>query len=249
MSPSRPHLSLVIPAFNEAGRLPGTLAAVVAFVREQVWPVEVLVVDNNSRDETRTLAEAAAAEHPFLRVLAEPVQGKGAAVRAGALAATGDYVFLADADLSMPLPEVRRFLPPLLDDFDVAIGSREVPGAVRYDEPFHRHLMGRVFNAWVRWVAVPGIQDTQCGFKCFTRDAARQLFAAQTLVDFTFDVEILFVARRRGLRIVEVPVPWTFRAQSRVRAGRDSLRMAAGVLRVRWNGWRGVYGPRGKRSA
>jgi glycosyltransferase involved in cell wall biosynthesis len=238
-----PRLSLVIPAFDEAQRLPATLLAVEEFVAAQPYAVEVLVVDNHSRDATRALAAAAAERLPYLRVLAEPRQGKGAAVRTGMLAATGEYAFIADADLSMPLAEVRKFLPPALAGFDVAIGSREGPGAVRYDEPPHRHLMGRAFNRLVKLLAVRGIEDTQCGFKCFTRAAARDLFGRQTLDDWSFDVEILFLAQRLGYRVVEVPIHWYYREQSRIRPLRDALRMMLGVLRVRWNGWRGVYGP------
>src|SRR5262249_32442356 len=162
--------------------------------------------------------------------------------RSGALAARGDYVFFADADLSMPLAEIPNFLPPVLAGADLAIASREASGAVRYDEPVLRHLLGRVFNALVRATLLPGIHDTQCGFKCFTRAAARELFTAQTLDGFTFDVELLYLARRRGYRIVEVPIHWRFQPHSRVHPVRDSLRMAAGVWRVRWNAWRGVYG-------
>jgi glycosyltransferase involved in cell wall biosynthesis len=238
-----PRLSLVIPAYDEAERLPATLLAVEEFVAAQPYAVEVLVVDNNSRDATRALAAAAAARLPYLRVLAEPRQGKGAAVRTGMLAAAGDYLFIADADLSMPLVEVRKFLPPALAGFDVAIGSREGPGAVRYDEPPHRHLMGRAFNLAVKLLAVRGFEDTQCGFKCFTRAAARDLFGRQTLDDWSFDVEILFLAQHLGYRVVEVPIHWYYREQSRVRPLRDALRMLLGVLRVRWNGWRGVYAP------
>jgi len=247
-----PRLSLIVPAYDEAARLPSTLQAIAEFVAAQPFAVEVLVVDNNSRDSTRELAAAAAERLPYLRVLAEPQQGKGAAVRAGMLAAAGEFLFIADADLSMPLAELRKFLPPALDDFDVAIGSREAPGAVRYDEPPHRHVMGRVFNLLVKLLAVRGFEDTQCGFKCFRRAAARDLFRRQTLPDWSFDVEILFLAQRLGYRIVEVPIHWYYREQSRIRPLRDSLRMLLGVLRVRWNGWRGVYQagdrPQGRRN-
>jgi glycosyltransferase involved in cell wall biosynthesis len=244
MTEARPFLSLVIPAYNEEARLPETLRQVAEFARSETRPLEVLVVDNNSRDRTVEIARAAAAELPFLRLLSEPRQGKGAAVRAGALASAGEHVFFADADLSMPLSEVRNFLPPVLINAEVAIGSREAPGAVRYNEPPLRHLMGRIFNLLVRIVLLPGVQDTQCGFKCFSRAAAQELFTAITLLDWTFDVELLFLARRRGYRIVEVPIHWTYAANSRVNPLRDSLHMAAGVWRVRWNAWRGRYGRR-----
>ena len=242
MTDARPFLSLVIPAYNEAARLPETLRQVAEFVAAEPRPVEVLVVDNASQDETAAIAGEAAAAMPYLRVLSETRRGKGAAVRAGALAARGEYVFFADADLSMPLAEARNFLPPLLIGAEVAIGSREAPGAVRYDEPALRHLMGRVFNLLVRTLLLPGVHDTQCGFKCFSAGAARQLFGALTLADWTFDVELLYLARRRGYRIVEVPVHWRYQPGSRVNPLRDAARMAAGVWRVRWNAWRGLYG-------
>lgn len=239
---AKPFLSLVIPAYNEAARLPLTLPMVMEFAAAQPYPVEVLLVDNASSDRTREIAEEIAATAPGLRVLHEQIRGKGAAVRAGALAAAGDWIFFADADLSMPVAEVERFLPDRTGDADVAIASREALGAVRYDEPELRHLMGRVFNLWVRLLAVPGIADTQCGFKCFRRSAARDLFARQTVTDWTFDVELLFLARRRGYRIVEVPIHWTYKSNSRVNPLRDALQMAGGVLRIRWRAMRGKYG-------
>jgi dolichyl-phosphate beta-glucosyltransferase len=238
----RPFLSIVIPAYNEALRLPRTLAQVLEFARTQPFAVEVLLVDNASSDETRAIAEAATGASPFLRVLGESVRGKGAAVRTGALAATGEWVFFADADLSMPIEEILRFLPAHTADADIAIASREAVGAVRYNEPVRRHLMGRAFNYWVRLVAVPGIADTQCGFKCFRAAVARDLFSRLLVLDWTFDVELLLLARRSGYRIVEVPIHWTYQAQSRVHPLRDAWKMALGVLRIRWNALRGKYG-------
>ena len=237
-----PFLSIVIPAYNEAARLPQTLPRVMAFAAAQSFPIEVLLVDNASSDGTRAIAEEIAAATPGLRVLHEQIRGKGAAVRAGALAAAGAWIFFMDADLSMPVEEVERFLPERTGDADIAIASREALGAVRYDEPELRHLMGRVFNLWVRMVAVPGIADTQCGFKCFRRAVAQDLFARQTVTDWTFDVELLVLARRRGYRILEVPIHWTYKPNSRVNPLRDALKMARGVLRIRWHALRGKYG-------
>jgi len=244
MTETRPFLSLVIPAFNEERRLPETLRQVRDFAAAQSRPLEVLLVDNASGDRTADLARTAAAEMPYLRLLSEPQRGKGAAVRTGALAAAGDYVFFADADLSMSLEEVPRFLPPLLQGADLAIASREAAGAVRYDEPILRHLMGRAFNLLVRMTTLPGIHDTQCGFKCLTREAAQELFRAQRIADWTFDVELLVLARRRGYRVVEVPIHWRYQPNSRVNPLRDSWRMLGGLCRVRWNTWRGRYAPR-----
>jgi dolichyl-phosphate beta-glucosyltransferase len=238
-----PFLSIIIPAFNEGERLPRTLPQVADFVAAQDYSSEVIVVNNNSSDDTRAVATAIASDFPFIRVLDELRQGKGAAVRTGMLAAAGEFLFMADADLSMPIEEVGKFLPPELDDFDVAIASREVPGAVRYNEPAYRHMMGRVFNFVVKVLAVPSLQDTQCGFKCFRRQAALEVLANQTITGWAFDVELLFISQRRGHRIVEVPINWYYRANSRISPLRDAFEMVREVLRIRLNGWQGLYDP------
>jgi dolichyl-phosphate beta-glucosyltransferase len=165
------------------------------------------------------------------------------------LAARGDYLFIADADLSMPIAEVAKFLPPQLTGYDVAIASREAPGAVRYNEPEYRHLMGRVFNFIVKLLAVRGFQDTQCGFKCFRRPIALDLFGSQTINGWAFDVEVLFIAQQRGYSIVEVPIDWYYRANSRINPLRDSIEMVREVLRIRLNGWQGRYTPPGSAEA
>jgi dolichyl-phosphate beta-glucosyltransferase len=157
------------------------------------------------------------------------------------LAATGEFLFMADADLSMPIGEVNKFLPPQLEDYDVAMASREVEGAVRYDEPAYRHLMGRVFNLVVKLLAVPGFQDTQCGFKCFRRRAALDVLAFQSIDGWAFDVELLFIAQKRGYKIVEVPIDWYYRANSRISPIKDALDMLREVIRIRLNGRRGYY--------
>ncbi|MGB3715632.1 MAG: dolichyl-phosphate beta-glucosyltransferase [Candidatus Promineifilaceae bacterium] len=237
----KPLLSVIIPAYNEGSRLPETLPQVIEFVAGQPYEAEIIVVDNNSSDDTREIAERLGADFPFVKVLSETIQGKGAAVRTGMRGANGEYLFMADADLSMPIPEVGKFLPPLLDDYDVAIASREVDGAVRYDEPGYRHLMGRVFNLVVKVFAVPGFQDTQAGFKCFRREAALDILNSQTIDGWAFDVELLFIARRRGYRIVEVPINWYYRSNSRINPLGDAIEMFKEVVGIRINGWRGIY--------
>jgi len=237
----QPFLSIVIPAYNEEARLPESLRAITAFVAQKAYPVEVLIVDNNSTDRTAAIIAEFAAEFPYIRGLSERTQGKGAAVRAGMLAARGAYRFICDADLSMPIEEVDKFLPPQLEDFDIAIASREIAGAVRYGEPWYRHLMGRVFNLIVRLFAIPGLQDTQCGFKMFRAEVAEDLFPLQTMNGWSFDVEILYAARERGWRIVEVPIHWYYKANTRISPLRDSLDMFVEVLKIRRNGRRGLY--------
>jgi len=237
----RPFLSIVVPAYNEEARLPASLQAIAEFVEGQTYSVEVLVVDNNSTDSTQAIAQEFASEQPFIRVLFEKTQGKGAAVRTGMLAARGQYRFICDADLSMPIEEVQKFLPPQLSGYDIAIASREAPGAVRYNEPWYRHLMGRVFNTIVRLFAVPGFQDTQCGFKMFRDDVAESVFPLQTMNGWSFDVEVLYAAQRRGYRIVEVPINWYYKDNTRIHPIRDSIDMFAEVFKIRRNGLRGMY--------
>lgn len=235
------HLSVIIPAHNEERRLPATLERVFDHLGKQAFAWDVWVVDSGSTDQTAAIADKFAESHPQLHLLQEARPGKGLAVRRGMLAASGDYRFICDADLSMPIEQVNRFLPPQLTGVDVAIGSREAEGAVRYDEPFHRHMIGRVFNNLVRILAVPGIQDTQCGFKCLTAAAAEDLFERVQLEGWTFDVELLYIAQRRGYKIAEVPIDWVHFTGSRVHVLSDSAAMFFDLFRIRYNGIKGVY--------
>lgn len=236
-------LSIVIPAFNEEARLGATLADVAEFLRGQPWDWEIRVVDDGSSDGTAAVVEAMARGEPRVVLQREPHRGKGGAVTAGLLAAHGDYRFICDADLSMPVRELPRFLPPRLTGFDVAIGSREGQGARRVGEPLVRHLAGRVFNYAVQRLMVPGLDDTQCGFKMFTAHAVERIFPLVTIDGWAFDIEVLFIARAHGLRIVEVPIEWHYRRASQVSLVRDGVAMITELLRIRARAWRGAYGP------
>lgn len=236
-----PLLSIILPALNEERRLPRTLDEIDAFIRNQSYPIEVVVVENGSHDRTLDLAREFAAHHPYLNVIHEDRRGKGLAVRTGMLAAQGEFRIFCDVDFSMPAAEISRFLPPILPDSQVAIASREAPSAVRYGEPEYRHLSGRVFNTLVRMLALPGLQDTQCGFKCFRGDIANEIFPLQTIDGWTFDVEVLFIARQRGYHIVEVPIPWYYNPESKVRLLRDSWHMIQDLISIRRNAHRGIY--------
>jgi GT2 family glycosyltransferase len=249
---TQPLLSIVIPAYNEERRLPRTLRAVLDYLDRQDYRSEVLIADDGSADRTAALVEQVAAQNPSVRLLRLDHRGKGFAVRAGALAAQGVYVLLCDADLAVPIDEWEKLRPWLEDGYGVAIGSREGLGARRLGEPWYRHLMGRVFNLIVQVVAVGGIQDTQCGFKALTRVAARDLFQrvqlygdnarqVQGAAVTAFDVEVLFLARKRGYRIREVPVLWHYGEETKVSPLRDSYRNFRDVLKVRWNALRGRY--------
>jgi glycosyltransferase involved in cell wall biosynthesis len=240
-------LSIIIPAHNEEKRLPPTLAAVNAFLDKQAYASEIVVVENGSQDLTAVVTEAFAAEHPRVRLIREAARGKGLAVRSGMRAARGEYRFICDADLSMPIEEVAKFLPPQLEGYDVAIGSREVPGAHRFNEPPYRHLQGRVFSTLVKWFALPGFEDTQCGFKCFRAAPAADIFAVQQFAGMSFDVEALYIGRQRGYKIVEVPIDWYYRAESRVNPLLDPLRMLRDILVIRRNWAAGLYAPRPER--
>jgi len=238
---NQPLLSIIIPAYNEEGRLPRTLEEITTFLGKQSYQAEIVVVENGSQDRTLEIAQEYAGRLPMIRVFHEEQRGKGLAVRRGMLEASGDYRFICDADLSMPIAEVNHFIPPQLQDFDIAIASREAPGAVRYNEPEFRHVVGRLFNTVVRVMALPGLQDTQCGFKCFRAAVAEEIFPLQTLSGWAFDVEVLYIARRRGYSIIEIPVPWYFSAHSKVNVARDLYKVGRELLQIRRNGRRGIY--------
>jgi dolichyl-phosphate beta-glucosyltransferase len=237
-----PFFSLIIPAHNEEHRLPDTLNQVAAYLKAQPYEFEVLVVENRSTDNTLAVAQAFAAQNPQVRVLQITQRGKGLAVKRGMLEARGEYRFMCDADLSMPITEIGKFIPPALTGYDIVIASREAPGSIRYNEPIYRHLGGRGINLIIRLLALPGLQDSQCGFKCFTARAADDLFRVQTLDGWSFDIELLFVARMRGYRLTEVPIHWYFQSESKVHAVRDALRMLGDIFTIRRNARRGLYG-------
>jgi glycosyltransferase involved in cell wall biosynthesis len=238
-----PFLSVVIPAYNEAGRIPSTLREVGEYLSAQAYTWEVLVVDDGSADETAAIVERHSNRNEGFKLVRVPHGGKGWAVKHGMLAARGRYRFMADADLAMPIDQLGLFLPNEDPGYDVAIGSREAPGANRVGEPSHRHLMGRIFNSLIRLFLLPGLTDTQCGFKCFRGNVADELFSLQRIAGWGFDMEVLFIAKRRGLRIVEVPIEWHYRSESKIRPLRDSLAMTWEILRVRCNALTGKYRP------
>lgn len=247
-----PFLTIVVPAYNEERRLPATLASISAFLAAQPFDAEIIVVDDGSSDATVARATEAQQNHPALRIVRNDHRGKGYAVRAGMLLAQGRYVLFTDADLAVPMSEWAKLEPLLEAGNEVVIGTREGLGAHRIGEPRYRHFMGRVFNGVVRLIALGGIQDTQCGFKAFQREAAQHIFQSVQLYGdgaklvsgaavTAFDVEVLFLARKFGYRVKEVPVTWQYGEETKVDPVRDSWRNFADVLRVRWNDLRGRY--------
>lgn len=261
---AQPFLTVIIPAYNEEQRLPQTLPKILAWLERQPYQAEVLVVDDGSDDATRETVEDAFEHYsrsseegqdrpyPQFRLIANTHRGKAFAVRTGMLAGQGQYLLFTDADLSTPIEDFDRLLAWLEKDYDVAIGSREGQGARRFNEPYYRHLMGRVFNLLVRTVTFSRFQDTQCGFKAFSREAAQTLFQRVRLYGENspqvrgamvtgFDVEVLFLARKLNYRVREVPVRWFHVSGSKVSPVKDSLRMIGDIAKVRLNDMRGLY--------
>jgi glycosyltransferase involved in cell wall biosynthesis len=248
----KPYLSVIIPAYNEAVRLPKTLSTVLNYLQAQPYSAEVLVVDDGSSDDTVALAQEAAQQYPDLRVIENDHRGKGYTVRSGMLLGRGKYILFSDADLATPIEEIEKLLPHLEDGYDVVIGSREGQGARRIGEPAYRHFMGRIFNFIIRLITLGGFQDTQCGFKAFTRTAAHDLFAraqlygedAQQIKEAAvtgFDVEILFLAVKFGYKVKEVPVRWIYGTETKVNPLKDSWRNFRDVVSVRLNDLAGKY--------
>jgi len=233
-------LSIIIPAHNEERRLPGTLVQVIRFIKEQPFSAEIIVVENGSSDKTLEIANQFAQQHKNVRVI-QSEQGKGAAVRKGMLEAAGEYRFMCDADLSMPVDEISKFISPVGENFDIAIASREANGAVRYNEPSYRHLGGRGINFLIQMLILPGLNDTQCGFKFFRADAAKRIFQLQTLPGWSFDIEILFIARKLGYHVQEIPIHWYHHPDTKVSALRDAMHMIQDIFRIHANARRGMY--------
>jgi dolichyl-phosphate beta-glucosyltransferase len=230
-------LSVVIPAYNEEERLGGGLAEVLAYLGQQTPEYELIVVDDGSRDGTAALVEAAVANEPRARLIAyQPNRGKGHAVRTGVLASHGDPVIFMDADLSTPLTEIPRILEVMrARDADIVIGSRGLPEAdIRQKPPLGRRIASRIFDGIKhRLVGLRGLRDTQCGFKAFRGGIARQLFALSRVERFMFDVEVLYLAERAGLAIVEYPVAWADMPGSKVRFIEGVINMFRDLGRIR----------------
>ncbi len=236
-----PLLSIIIPAYNETDRLPPSLEKVQAFIEQQPYETEVIVVENGSTDDTYAVALAFTKKMPALRVIREEKSGKGLAVRSGMLAARGQVRIFCDADFSMPVDEINKFLPPQLNTMEVAIASRELPQSIRIDEPEYRHWIGRIFNTMVRWSILPGLHDTQCGFKAFSAEVAEQVFLLQTLPGWSFDAEVLVIARELGYQIKEIPITWFYKPGTRLNIIQDSIKMAVDLWKIRRNARRGMY--------
>ncbi len=239
--PKQPYLSIILPALNEEQRLPRCLEQIDQFLQTQPYDAEVIVAENASTDRTAEITRAFMATHAYVKLITLPERGKGRAVKAGMLAATGEYRFICDVDLSMPVDEINKFLSPAADGCEINIATREGEGARRVDEPEYRHLMGRINNLIIKVMALPDFEDTQCGFKMFKGEVAQDLFSVQQMNGIGFDVELLFIAKRRGYSIREVPITWYFDADSRMRLVEDSLNILREIWDIRRNWRKGLY--------
>lgn len=253
-------ISIVIPAYNEEKRLPKTLEKINQYFSDKNWAYEIIVVDDGSTDNTKSIIKSA----PNIKTFVNPSnKGKGYSVRRGIGASEGDYILFTDADLSTPIEEIEKLLAyinksrPFYNDaqetteysvkgrdkeYDITIGSRSIKGAkIILHQPVLRELMGKFFNKIVRLVTVHGIIDTQCGFKLFTKESAKKIFSVQKLNGFSFDVEALFIGKKLGYKIKEVPIIWHNSPQTRVKILKDPLLMLLDLIKIRINEFTGIY--------
>lgn len=228
-------VSIVIPAYNEEKRIGKTLEKVLAYLAGKNYDSEIIVVDDGSTDETQKIIKGFPVNGKIRLITNEKNEGKGSAVRKGVLEATGKYIFFTDADLSTPIEELEKFIKHSEEGgYDVVIGSRSIKGAdILVHQPFYREMMGKIFNKIVRLFAIRGFIDTQCGAKLFRHAAAKKIFSLQKLSSFAFDVEVLYIAKKLGFKIYEIPVKWMNSETSRVRLISDSVKMFRDVLKIR----------------
>jgi dolichyl-phosphate beta-glucosyltransferase len=241
---SRPVFTLIIPAYNEGQRLGSSLREMSAYLGASGEPYEIVIVDDGSTDDTQAIVAEAAAFDPAIKLLSHsPNRGKGYAVRAGMLAASGQYLMFTDADLSIPITITADFREALCGGYDIAIASRWHPDSTNVvSPPLPRRIMGGIFRWCVRRLVISDVRDTQCGCKAYRADVARRLFSQSQIDRFSFDAEVIFLAARAGYRIKEVPFALRYSPGSSVRPIRDSLLMLRDLARIRLNAARGQYG-------
>lgn len=242
----RPSVSIVIPAYDESARVGLTLEKVLAYVAGRGWDAEVIVVDDGSRDNTTQIVRSYADRNPRLRLLENPGnRGKGYSVRNGMLHAHGDALLFSDADLSAPIEEAEKLFAALKDGADIAIGSRWLQSDLQTErQSLIRQLFGRVFNLLLRITLGLKFKDTQCGFKLFTRQAAKTIFPLQSIERWGFDPELLYLAKKFNFKVAEVPVAWAHSEGTRINPLRDGAKMFLEMLKIRWNALSGKYNPK-----
>ena len=227
------HLSLVIPAYNEEPRIKNTLECVYEFLSTQDYSYEVVLCNDGSDDTTGSIAQSFLDKKPNFQLLNLPHRGKGAAVKEGMLVARGQNIFMCDADLAMSLDQINLFLAEMSKGFDIAIGSRELVESRRFEEPRLRYFAGRVFNLFVKFIAIRKYRDTQCGFKCFSSKSARKIFPLLKTSGWAFDVEVLLLADRWGYSVSEIPIDWHHGSDSKVKFGSAVFQMVKDIFIMR----------------
>ncbi|HHT9126301.1 MAG TPA: dolichyl-phosphate beta-glucosyltransferase [Candidatus Brocadiia bacterium] len=237
------HLSVVVPAYNEEKRIERTLREIIAYLKSKPFKSEIVVVNDGSNDGTSDASRVILDGFEDFQIISRAEnRGKGYSVREGVLHAGGDIILFSDADLSTPMQEFDKLHEWIGKGYDIAIGSRAVKGAeVVVRQNMLRECMGKVFNLFVKMFTMRGISDTQCGFKCFTRKVAQDIFERQTIPGFGFDIEILFIARRLGFKIKEVPVRWFNSPKTKVNILSDPLKMFLDLFKIRLNHILGRY--------
>ncbi len=240
--------SVILPAYNESARISATLDKILAHAAERGWNMEVVVVDDGSSDDTAAIANDYASKHAVLRLLENPGnRGKGYSVRNGMLRATGDILLFSDADLSSPIEEADKLFSAIAKGADIAIGSRWVDPRLQIRrQPLHRRLFGRIFNLALRVILGLQYKDTQCGFKAFTQRSAQAIFPLQKIERWGFDPELLYLAKKFGFTVSEVPVAWSHREGTRIHPLRDGIRMFSELVKVRWYAMKGNYAISGR---
>lgn len=228
-------LSIIVPAYNEQDRIVPSLERIESYLKTLAKPFEIIVVDDGSSDDTLNIVNGIAASSPAMRIVTyKPNHGKGYAVRQGVAASKGKYVAFSDADLSAPIEEIEKLFKAVVSGTDVAIGSRAAKGAViPKHQPLYRELGGKALNLMIRALAVRGIHDTQCGFKLFRGDVAREIFAKCFLDGWGFDVEVLYLACRSGYKVTEVPVKWSHSEGSKIHPFSAALKVMEDLMRMR----------------
>jgi dolichyl-phosphate beta-glucosyltransferase len=235
--------SIILPAYNESARIAATLDKILAHTEQRGWSLEVIVVDDGSNDDTLDIVRAYARQHAVMRLLENPGnRGKGYSVRNGMLHAKGKILLFSDADLSSPIEEADRLFAAITDGADIAIGSRWVDPRLQIRrQPLYRRLFGRIFNLALRVILGLQFKDTQCGFKAFTRRSAQVIFPLQKIERWGFDPELLYLAKKFGFVVRELPVAWSHREGTRIHPLRDGIRMFGELLRIRWYALKGNY--------
>jgi len=243
MSNENPDISLVIPAYNESKVIASTLNKSISYLSVQRYDYEIVVVDDGSTDNTADLVLEFCKQYPKVKLIRNiKNKGKGFSVKRGVLFSKGNYIFFSDADLSTPIAEAENLLFYFSQGYDIVVGSRALKESrITLKQPWPRQGMGKFFNLLVRLLGLSGIKDTQCGFKCFSREVAQRVFRLQRFTGFSFDVEILYIGRALGYKIKDVPITWVNRVESRVGVFRDSFTMLIDLLKIKKNALIGLY--------